>query len=624
MASNKQALQNVPHLMTAAQAAQAARDPQRAAALYQAVLQADPKHIDGLNALGMLYAEHGGVAEGLALVEKALAVKPLPRLHFNRGVLLEHLRRYDEALASFNKCIAREPGFAPAYQSKGLALSALGRYEEAIGQFGTAISLNPGLADAYASRGNAFQHLRRYEEALTQYDIALQHQPQHPVFLNNRGVALKSLGRWHEAAQCYEQAVTLAPSYTHAHNNLGTALHELGRYDEALAQYDIAIAQAPTYAEAHNNKGITLEVLRRYDEALASYTTALALNPAYADAHNNKGFTLQAMKRYEEALASYDEALRLAPGHVGALYNQGSVWLLQGDYLRGWERYESRWARGDTQRVAFASPLWLGETPLAGKTLLLFAEQGLGDTLQFCRYVPLLEAQGATVLLMAQPPLLELLATLPGAAQLLAQDTPPPPHDLHCPLMSLPHALHTEAHTVPANVPYLFAPAAARKRWQARLGTKTKPRIGIVWAGNPNHKNNHNRSIPLSLFTPLFDIQEVELHCLQKECSAQERAALQQANVRMHDEVIADFADTAGLVEAMDEVIVVDTAVAHLAGAMGKRMALLLPFAPDYRWGAEGLATPWYPAAQLWRQNHPGEWAEIIAALALDVRTRHA
>jgi tetratricopeptide (TPR) repeat protein len=363
--------------------------------------------------------------------------------------------------------------------------------------------------------------------------------------------------------------------------------------------------------------------LQRYEEALASYDRAITLWPDHADAHNNRGQVLRELERYDEALASYDRALALRPKHVMAHCNAAALRLLTGDFERGWAHSEWRWLKKSvmpTQRN-FSQPAWNGRDPIAGKTILIHSEQGLGDTIQFCRYVPLLAARGAQVIFEVQKPLQTLMASLGGAAQVVPKGGPLPACDLHCPLVSLPLAFGTRLETIPSATGYLSAPAQHVTTWQSRLEGKPHPRIGLVWSGNPGHERDRERSIGLRTFVPLLDAfgDDVTFFSLQKDVRAADDALLKErADILDYGNALEDFSDTAALISHLDLVISVDTSIAHLAGALGKPAWILLTYFPDWRWLLGRDDSPWYPTARLFRQDESRAWDGVMA------RVRHA
>ena len=371
----------------------------------------------------------------------------------------------------------------------------------------------------------------------------------------------------------------------------------------------------PNYAEALYNRGNTLHELKRFEEALASYDRALAVRPDYAEALYNRGLSLHELKRFEEALASCDHALAVRPNYTEAHWNEALLRLLTGDFRRGWVKYEWRWKNESLAppKRNFSQPLWLGAEALAGKTILLHSEQGFGDTIQFCRYVPLVAERGACVILEVPRPLRELMSTLTGAEQIVSSGDPLPDFDIHCPLLSLPLAFGTRLETIPAATPYLRASSQSLMNWDTRLGPKRHRRIGLAWSGSPMNRNDQNRSIRLSSLLSLLDI-EATFVSLQKDVRSDDVTVLKDQGDLLHfGDALDNFSDTAALISTLDLVISVDTSVAHLAGALAKPVWVLLPFIPDWRWLLDRNDSPWYPTARLFRQDDARAWDAVIA-----------
>ena len=360
----------------------------------------------------------------------------------------------------------------------------------------------------------------------------------------------------------------------------------------------------------------------RLQEALAAYDRILLLEPECVEAHSDRGFILQELRRYSEASASYDRAISICPDYAEAQFNKSRLQLLLGQYAEGWTLYEWRW-KVDKHRIYFKDfkqPLWLGDRPIAGRTILLHAEQGFGDVIQFVRYVPMVEALGARVLLGVHPVLISLMQSLRGAFTLGTKLDALPAFELHCPLGSLPLAFKTEVDSIPMDIPYLFAEPQRRDIWRERLGNKVRPRIGLAWSGSASHSNDRNRSVALRSLEPLLSLN-FEFHSLQKEIRTEDQSVLAGfTKILCHESELHDFADTAALIAEMDLVISVDTSVAHLAGALGKAVWILLPYAPDYRWMTERSDSPWYPTARLFRQSAIGDWGAVIEAVCSELQ----
>jgi hypothetical protein len=378
----------------------------------------------------------------------------------------------------------------------------------------------------------------------------------------------------------------------------------------------------PGHPAALYNRGNALAALGRYDEAIAAFDRALAATPDHAKAWNNRGRALQALNRHADAIASFDKAIILQKDDADAHFNRALSLLTLGDLRHGFEHYEWRWKRtgmSDARR-GYGRPLWLGEYPLARKTILLHAEQGLGDSIQFARYAPLLARSGAAVVLEVQAELKTLLASLKGVASCHARGETLPGYDVHCPLGSLPLALQTEPASIPADVPYLRADTARLAKWRARLEALPGKRVALAWAGNVNHPNDRNRSIDLKLLEPLLALDGISCLSIQRELRAHDAELLaRHANVTHLGGELADMADTAAVAALADLTIAVDTAVAHVAGALARPVWVLLPFAPDWRWTLNGESSPWYPQARLFRQPALGDWPSVIATLRAEL-----
>ena len=507
----------------------------------------------------------------------------------------------------------------------GLSHHRAGRLEEAERHYRKALEADPDQPDALHLLGLIAHQFGKNELAAQLIARALAIKPANPEALVNLGNAQQALERRDEALASYDGALALRPDYAMAWSNRATVLQALKRYDEALASYDKALAIKPGYAEALRNRGVALHQLRRYDEALASYDEALASKPDYVEALSNRGLTLQALKRHDEALASYGKALAIDPMLAEAHANEGLLRLLLGDFELGWKQYQWRWKGAffsSASSRSFPQPLWLGKQDIEGKTLLVHAEQGLGDTLQFVRYAPELAGRGATVVLEVQPALKALLANSFGACRVLSEGEPLPDFDLHCPFLSLPLAFDTRLDGIPAQVPYLAAPAAAIEKWGHRLGRTDAPKIGIVWSGRSTHANDANRSIALSRLIPLAS-SGARLVSLQNEVRAEDASALAASPETLHfGAELEDFSDTAALVSLLDLVVSVDTSVAHLAGALGKPVWILLPFAPDWRWLLDREDSPWYPTARLFRQPRIGDWDSVLDRVGRELASR--
>jgi tetratricopeptide (TPR) repeat protein len=516
------------------------------------------------------------------------------------AVALHGQGQLDRARAIYEEILRAQPRHADALHLLGVIVAATGNPRRAVELIDSAIALVPGYA------------------------------PMH----NNRGVALQELRLWQAALGSYERAAALDPAYADPHFHSGNLLCEQRQWERALASFDRALALNSNHAETYSNRAFALKELARLDEALASCDHAVAINPAFAGGHANRGGVLMAMLRPESALASYDKAIAIDPEYAAAYVNRAMARLLVGDFAGGWADYEWRWRDSGgwiiREKRHYPQPLWSGREPLAGRTLLLHSEQGYGDTLQFCRYAKLLGELGARVILEVPDGLTTLLRSLDGATQIVAQGEALPPFDYYCPLLSLPFALNTSLATVPAVVPYLNPPEEHRHRWRERLRGRRAPRVGLAWSGGFRANipqlwsGNDRRNIPLAALAAL-NLPGIEYYSLQKDWHAQSELAEVRGTNWQGSPIldltgeISDFADTAAFIEQLDLVISVDTAVAHVAGALGKPVWILNRFDTCWRWLLHRSDSPWYPTARLYRQEAPGDWTGVLQRVRRDL-----
>jgi len=538
----------------------------------------------------------------------------------NEAVTLQRQGRLREAEKIYARVLKAVPGHFDALNLLGAVKARQGQMGEAQRLFRAAVKANPQVAQAWSNLGQALYALKQPGEALVCLDKARALAPDDPAILGEHANILLTLDRPREALAEFQQVLARAPRDVAARLGSGAAQAALGCHDLALAEFDAAERLAPGHPGAHYNRGVALLKLGRYAEAVAANERALAAAPNHANAWLNRGRALAQLNRHDEAKASYDKALALRSDYADAHFNRSLALLTRGDYALGFKEYEWRWRRtGMPPQRSRGKPLWLGEYPLARRTILIHAEQGLGDTIQFVRYVPLVAAGGATVIVEVQGELQPLMRCLDGAAAVVARDEPPPPYDVHCPLGSLPLALHTELGSVPAQIPYLSADPARVAKWSARLDPLPRPRIALAWAGNPSHDNDRNRSLAFLRLAPLLDVATGFIS-IQRDVRHDDAAPLAgESRVTHVGGELEDFRDTAAVLALADLVIAVDTAAAHLAGAMGRPVWVLVPFAPDWRWTLNGETTPWYPTARLFRQTSLGDWDGVIARVSLEL-----
>ncbi len=532
------------------------------------------------------------------------------------AVSLHRQGRLREAEKLYARVLKAAPANFDALHLCGLCKAQSGQMGEAFRLISAALKINAQAPDAWLNLANVLHALKRENEALDALDKALALRPGDADALTKRGAALLGLGRVKEALVSFDEALGRNPRQGEALINRGSARAALGRASEALADFDAVLALTPGHPGALYNRGNALSDLGRYADALATYDAAVRAAPDNAKAWNNRGRALQALNRQRDALDSFDKAAALQKDYADAHFNAALALLTLSDYARGFAEYEWRWMRSgmhDTRRT-YRGAFWRGEYALARKTILLHAEQGLGDTIQFARYAPLLARAGATVVLEVQPPLKDLFATLGGVASVHARGEPLPPYDVHCPLGSLPLALKTGIDTIPADIPYLGADETRIAKWRPIIDALPGTRVALAWAGNPAHANDRNRSINVKLLEPLLATNGVSFVSLQRELRAgDDKFLARYPRLKNLAGDLNDMADSAAVLSLCDLLIAVDTAVVHLAGALGCAPWALLPFSPDWRWTLNGERTPWYPQTRLFRQPALGDWVSTIA-----------
>jgi tetratricopeptide (TPR) repeat protein len=550
--------------------------------LYREILEADAADPDALHLLGVTY--------------------------FQQGV-------FDVAAQLIGESISLNPGNGMAYSNLGNVLQQLGRGRDAIVCYDAALKIDPYHSDAFFNRGIALTGLKLDSEAVDSFDRVLAIDSTHVGAHFNRGNSLYSLGCYDDALVSYDAALELRPDHAEVQNNRGNVLHVLGRNLDAVASYDDAIRNRVGYAEAFFNRGISLQSLERNEDALASYSDAIRITPDYAQALNNQGNTFQSLELYQSALNSYSAAQEIDPTYGDPHWNEAICRLKTGDFERGWEKYEWRWdhAISNPARRRFNQPQWSGQEDLNGKTILLHAEQGLGDTIQFCRYAEMVARGGARVILEVDPSLFDLMTDLPGISEIVLPDQNRR-CDYHCPLLSLPLAFDTRLSTIPAPEGYLRSDPVLGSIWRARLGVKTRPRVGLVWAGNRLNQSDPSRSVGLQTVIPLIR-DRVEWFSLQKEFHSGDTELMAVHGIRNSSGELNTFSETAALIDQMDIVVTVDTAVAHLAGALGKPTWILLAHNADFRWLLGRRDSPWYPTVRLFRQTSAGDWSSPLEKL---------
>ena len=462
---------------------------------------------------------------------------------------------------------------------------------------------------------------KELSQALNWIDRALIENPLHALAHANRGIVLHHLQRYAEAVRSYDRAIRLHPQYAQAYCNRGIALRELGSVDLAISSYDQAIALKPDYAEAYANRGNAYLKLNALEQALQDASRAIQLKPKMAQYYCNRSVIWHAMQQFTESLQDVNYAIQLQPDNALAYWNRSNIYLLHGQFDLGWQDYEWRLLLEHYPATYFTAPRWRGTQSLQGKSILLYAEQGLGDTLQFCRYVPLVAELGAKVYLQVQPSLRALLQTLPGVHRWVDEGVDTSQMDYQCALMSLPMAFKTNLQSIPSPRHYLSSSHEYRQLWRKKLASSDRLRVGIVCSGSPSHANDNQRSIPLQILLDALP-KNMQLISLQNNIRHSDSAALKAGRVKYFGQEIHDFRDTAALCDLVDVVLTVDTSVAHLAGAMGRPTCLLLPFCPDWRWLLHRTDSPWYHSIKIYRQKKQNCWHEILTELSQDLLSK--
>lgn len=631
-----------------------------ALAAYDKALAESPSHCEALTNRGALLERFGRLDEALSCFDAIDAIRPGDSANlFNRGSVLQKLGRLEEALAAYEEAGRRGPPDADTELNRGNVLQRLGRTEEALSAYDLAAQYRPGYPQAYYNKGIALQALSRLDDALAAYENALTLNPSYYEASCNRGNVLYELGRHHDALEACAYTLRLRPGYLPALINRanillqleraeesllscdevlrrdpshpqclgirGAALQKLGRAEEALSCLDEAIRLNPLAPEAWHNRGNVLQELNRHTDAVASYREALRIKPDYPEALSGLGVALKELGRVSEALASLTEALKHKPGYADARNNRAGAFLLLGSLQEGFADFESRWDRSSAppKSIVCDLPPWEGQE-LAGRKILVWDEQGLGDLIQFARYFICLAGAGAEVAFAGRKNMRRLLRSLPVPVRWIEAFDAADGFSFQCALMSLPYGFRTSLETVPAPVPYLFAEPALIAKWAGRIGADGF-RIGIGWQGN-KFVDPH-RSIPLVSFAPLAAIPGVRLISLMKdqgplEVEGPNGSFRIESPGRDMDAGPDSFTDCAAAMQTLDLIVTADTAIAHLAGALGRPVFVALKHAPDWRWMLEREDSPWYPTMRLFRQSERGDWDSVFHRIAAAVKAR--
>lgn len=597
--------------------------------IYRKILDVQPDQPDALYLLGTVCHRQGKLDDAVQHLLMAVSVRPdYAEAHNNLGVVMATMGHRLDAVKHFRHVVRLKPNDSDASNNLGNALREQGELDEAVERLRYALRLRPDFPDALHNLGLTLHDQGKFEEAVAQLSQAVRLRPDFAEVHNDLGMICGKMKRWEEAAGYFQQYIRLRPDNAEGMAHLGAVLREQGNLDESADRLRQAARIKPDDANIRSNLGLTLQQLGQLNEAEENLRKAIGLDSEHADAHNNLAVTLAQLSRFDEALAEYGEALRIKPDQAVYRRNRALAWLTIGDFAKGWPEYEYRWKCPGFVERPFKQPRWKGE-PIENKTVLLYAEQGMGDTLQWIRYAPLVKQFGATVYVEVQPALMRLLSRMNGIDRLYAQGDALPATDFQCPLGSLPGIFETTVETIPAEIPYLRCEEERADYWSGQLSALSEFKIGISWQGNPKQGGDRLRSIPLIHFAPLARLDGVQLISLQKEPGAEQLKEMADALpiidlARRLDLSGGAFLDTAAVMQSLDLVITCDTAVGHLAGALGVPVWLALSAAADWRWLTNRDDTPWYPTMRLFRQSKLGRWDDVFERMADEIKRRLA
>ena len=545
---------------------------------YQEILDTNPQHADSSHLLGLVEYQYGNYVKAIEHIQQAVLISPEQPVFLNNlGNVLKEMGELDRSVQAYQQALEVAPDDAEIHNNLGVTLKEMGELDRSVQAYQQALEINPQYAEAH----------------------------------NNLGNVLKEMDRLDESIHAYQQALKINPQYAEVYNNMGNVLKEMDRLDESLHAYQQALKINPQFVEGYYNIGVFFQEQRKVKESAQAYQKAIQIQPDYVEAHINLGVVLREQVRLKESIQAHQKAIQIQPDYEEAHINLAITFLLQGQLTAGWREFE--WRR--SRKRDFKRPLWDG-TPLNGKSILIYAEQGFGDTIQFVRYIDLLPDANTIIIVVCQPELKTLFKSINRIDTLVTKGEDIPDSDVHVPLLSLPYMFNTTLDTIPARIPYLYLNSEADS--VLHLDDSHDLKIGIVWAGRPTHANDNNRSIDLKWFKCLLDIRNCEFFSLQV---GERREDIKQHGchhtIKDLGEQFTDFHHTASAILQLDLVISVDTAVAHLAGALGKAIWTLLPFVPDWRWMLDRSDSPWYPSMTLFRQKEIGDWSPVFEQLRL-------
>jgi tetratricopeptide (TPR) repeat protein len=576
--------------------------------------------IDQALQLAIQHHNAGRMREAESIYRQILAHQPRhPEALHLLGVLANQVGQIDIAIDLIRRAIAINANSPEYFSNLGNALREKGLLNEAIEAHRSGLRLKPDFAVIHYNLGNALSQAGRIDEALAAYREAVRLEPRMAGMRNSLAVMLREKGLLAEGEVEQRETIRLDPNFAMAHSNLGILLRDAGKLDESIAACREAIRLSPNFAEAHYNLGVALYDQEKLDDAAAAFREAIRLKPDYTDAHNNLANVMADSRRPAESIAGYREALRCKQDYPEVHWNLALNLLLQGKFAEAWPEYAwlSRCKQFRSPNWNLPQPTWDGRE-LNGQTILLHAEQGFGDAIQFVRYAPLIAQRGGKVVIQCQRELAELFRATPNLGQIITMEEPRPAFDTHCSLIELPMIFRSDLSSIPARIPYLQVDESLRESWRHHLDSLPgRPRVGLAWAGNPIHKRDRKRSMQLAQLQPLASIPGITFVSLQKGATAhQARNAPPGMTLVDFTSDLTEFHQTAALISNLDLVIAVDTAVIHLTGALGKTAWLLIPAVPDWRWLLNRSDSPWYPTLRIFRQPEPGDWNSAVRAIA--------
>ncbi len=593
---------------------------------YHRALEILPDLAEAYSNLGNCQVEQGRHDDAIANCQRALAIRPdYAEAYNNRGNAQRRVRQFDNAVISYQRALQIKPDLATAHSNFGDLFRDHGQSANAVASCRRALAVEPDYAAAHSNLGDALTDLRQLDNAVASYLRALKIKPDLANAHNNLCIALIAHGRLDTAVASCHRSIAISPECAEAHCHLGDALRELKQLDNAVASYRRALEIRPDFVNAHSNLGFALLDLGQLDGAAASYRLTLDMKPDCAEAHSNLGVVLRGQGQLHDAMASYQRALKARPDFTDADYRLGNLLLLMGCFDEGWLRYESRYDPRTLKRTAIPPvttvPQWRGES-LLGKTLLFWCEQGLGDQIQFCRYLSILRRQGARrITLVCAPALESLLKRCSGADEVLTSIDAErvSDHDYWTFPLSVPLHCSTTLKSIPASIPYLSADAELEEDIRARLANVLDYKVGICWQGAKGYVNDAERSPGLEPFRQLFRVTSARFFTLLPHGRDAFLLAASSAAFDLGHEIdflTPPFEETAALIMNLDLVITSDTSIAHLAGALGKPVWVVLPFVPDWRWMMDREDSPWYPSMRLFRQRRRGDWIDVFEHVA--------